>query len=157
MIEIGITEDIRKFEPTAMGFLTTRQLIAVMAGGIPSFLIITSQMKAGISPAENPIWMIFAIPAGLMGWAKFFGLPFEKFFIRVIWDNFINPKQRVLATDNFYNVLYRDMIKQDAAPKKTTKKKRNVISALSVPPELRAYPERFPARHKKSASQTIID
>ena len=84
MIEIGITEDIRKYKPTLFGPFTQRQALCI-AGGVATVGILYKIISAHVeNPADGPWMLIMAAPSILfacIGWLNFFGMPFEIFFL----------------------------------------------------------------------------
>lgn len=95
MIERPIPQDILKYKQKALGNFSARELIfGVIGAGIIAFFCM-GPCKA----IENVSYRIIvsalpAIPFFLIGFVKLYGVPFEKCFIPMIKENFIDPMLR---------------------------------------------------------------
>ena len=143
MIEVNIPQDIREFEPTLIGSLTTRKTIcgtALVAGTLGMYYI---ERAAGISdPFQFPVFMLAAIPPFLIGWLKPYGMHFEKFIVKAFTDNFLAPAHRLYKIENIWDTLDEDIEKQERRQERKEKKKKDKVKETprnKLPMELRPY------------------
>ena len=151
MIEINIPKDIREFEPTLVGVLTTRQVICAIVICITVYATYSLEKAAGIDPMSAPLFILPAVPPGLIGWFKPYGMHFEKFFMKAFRDNVLCPTKRLYKVHNFYDIIaeeqkYKDMSPEEikAAKKEEYKRKQQFKKAKEpprsrLPQELRSY------------------
>ncbi len=148
MIEVAVPQDIREFEPTLLGFLTTRQVVCGGLGLVGIYGIWAMEKSLGLDPMEVPLYLIAAVPAGLIGWFKPYGIKFEKFMATAFVSNIIAPSKRVYKIDNYYTqmekeILYAGMSEEEIAKaeKAESKKKarRKKKARYKLPQELRDY------------------
>lgn len=105
MIEIEIPKDIREYESKLIGPFTTRQLLC----GIGLVLSCYLSYKAAVSVLGDEsslkffFPMICAIPFGLVGWVKPYGMHFEKFAKSVFVSLVLAPAKRFYKIDNVYD------------------------------------------------------
>lgn len=121
MIEIKIPQEINKYEAKMVGPFTFRQ---ALCGGIAAVLswVIYNNLK-GMFDQETIIGIIFVIscPAALIGWIKPYGMPFEKFFVKVFFSTLISPTKRYFKSTDVIEALDKKAVKQ--APKVRKKDK----------------------------------
>ena len=100
MINVQMSDDIRKFETKVISFLTFRQLICVFIGllySIPLSLLIKTGWETRI------IWIcLFASPAVAMGFIKWDGLHFEGIVLRILYMYILTPSKRKVICKNPY-------------------------------------------------------
>lgn len=103
MIEIEMSRDIREFEPKIIGPLSVRQLVCVAIGAviaIPLFMLVPGPIEIRIVLA-----IFLAAPAFIAGFLKLYGMPAEKFFLKVLVPNLTNPTSRKYKTKNTFEYL----------------------------------------------------
>ncbi len=107
MVEVQMTDDVRKYDVKVMGNFNKRQLISLVIGmvySVPITLIIPFGLMG-----KFIIWAILMTPALLCGWVKLMGMTFEMFFFRwMIYLIGIVPRKRKYKT----NLTYREMEKK---------------------------------------------
>lgn len=105
MIEIKIPKEIMKYETKLVGPFTTRQcIILLIFVPIVGFLYVTLKNYMSSTIAAYICLPIGGI-GGLFGWAKPYGLTFEKYLKSVFVSSFIAPSLRVYKTENYYDLL----------------------------------------------------
>ena len=92
MIEVEMTDDIRKFETKTIGPFTTRQVICILIGvayALPIGLAIPTTM-------DNKIFIaiLLAMPAVMCGFVKIDGMPFEALVARMLYTYVLTPPHR---------------------------------------------------------------
>lgn len=108
MIEIEIPQDIREFEPTLVGPLTTRQFLCLVIGGLATYGTYLLEKATGVDPMSYPAFILVAIPFFLVGWYKPYGMHFEKFVGKAFRENIMAPKNRKYIVDNMWDVIIQD-------------------------------------------------
>lgn len=96
MIEVEMTDDIRKYETKTVGPFTTRQVISIVIGAaysIPIGLLIPVSMDNKIF-----IMIMLAVPAFLCGFIKMDGMPFEALAARMLYMYVLTPTHRKYDT-----------------------------------------------------------
>ncbi len=112
MIEIPMTDDIRKYQPKVLGPFTLRQLVCSLLAllfALP-FWILTSDMTI-----DNRILIVAfaALPVLSCGWIKMDGLPLEKLLFRILYFSVLTPKRRKYQSVNTYHSVYPRKKKTD--------------------------------------------
>ena len=107
MIEIEIPKDVRDYETKLLGPFTTRQLICAVCMAV--LCILTYKGASSILGEESSLKIFFpivvAIPFGLIGWVKPYGMKFEKFAKSVFVSMFLSPAKRVYKIkERCYNI-----------------------------------------------------
>lgn len=100
MIEVPMTDDIRKYQPKILGPFTLRQLICVIlaaVAAIPLWGLINLEISDKVLVLCAIVFPIIAC-----GWIKMDGLPFEKLIFRMIYFYCLTPKKRKYVTENTY-------------------------------------------------------
>lgn len=100
MIDVEMSDDIRKYETKTLGMFTTRQLICAFVGlgySLPIGLLIPTS-------ASNKILIIgiLMIPAILCGFVKMDGTHFEVFAMRFLYLYVLTPARRKMIRKNSY-------------------------------------------------------
>lgn len=113
MIEVPIPQDIREFEPTLIGPLTTRHTICLVAMACVTYSVYFIEKSLGIDPMDAPVFMIPAIPIALFGWYKPYGMHFEKFIDKAYNDNFACPTKRLYKIENCWDVISEEKEKEE--------------------------------------------
>ena len=96
MVEVEMSEDIRKFENKLVGGLTKRQLISVAIGvglGAPLGIFVPGDITIKVL-----LVALVALPALLCGWVKLDGMPLEILAVRAVYSNILCPRKRKLKT-----------------------------------------------------------
>lgn len=118
MIEVPMTDDIRKYQPKVLGPFNFRQLFCIIlaaAFALPLWGLVDLSV-------DNKVLVIAIVlfPIIACGWVKLDGLPFEKLIFRLIYYYFLTPKTRKYKTENTYKKAY------DKNKPETSKKKKKV-------------------------------
>lgn len=113
MIEVAIPKDIREFEPTLVGPLTTRHAACITLGGILVYGGYYLEKAMGIDPVNAPFFCLLFIPFALIGWVKPYGMHFEKFIGKCIRDNFVAPAKRLYKIENMWDVIEMESEKEN--------------------------------------------
>lgn len=100
MIEVPMTNDIRKYKPKLIGPLTLRQLICTILGLSYSVPIALS-LNAGWD-TKVLVLLILAAPVVACGWVNMDGLPLEVLAVRLIYFYFLAPPKRIYSFINAY-------------------------------------------------------
>ena len=125
MVEVEMTEDIRKFENKVVGGLTKRQIISVLIGGgigVPLGVFIPGDMTVKILVAA-----LVALPILLCGWVKLDGMPLEILAIRTIYSYVLCPAKRKYKTTNPWRVLltkYEKSVEKQKLSKMSPQKRK---------------------------------
>lgn len=151
MIEVPIPQDIREYETTFVGPLTLRHCVCIAAIGGITYAGYFLEKAAGIDPMSAPLFMIPALPFGLIGWFKPYGMHFEKFIGKAYDENFRCPSKRIFMVENSWDEIVKEKEQEEQkaerakarekgetykAPKKQPFKESN---RNSLPQELRPY------------------
>lgn len=140
MIEVSIPEDIRKYEPTFLGPLTTRQTICATAMVCSIYATYFLEKAVGITdPMNAPFFLFFALPPFFIGWCKPYGMYFEKFVFKAFRENFLAPNKRPYKVDNMWDII---LLENEYGADRIEKRKRAVTKEMprnKIPEELRAY------------------
>ncbi len=120
MIEVPMTNDIRKYQPKVLGPFNTRQIICIVLAtviAIPFWGLVQMEM-------DDKILVMCAImfPIIACGWITMDGLPFEKLFIRMLYFYVLTPKKRKYVSSN----TYREILNKSKKQTKDSKKKKKV-------------------------------
>ena len=145
MIEVSIPKDIRDFEPTLVGPLTTRKFVCLIAmvGGVYGTYML--EKSVGVEePLSAPFFLIVGLIPFLIGWFKPYGQHFEKFIGKAVRDNFIAPKNRLYKIENMWDTIAEEEKAnaegQDPAQRQKERKKEVKETPRSkLPQELRGY------------------
>lgn len=133
MIEIKIPKEIRDYKEVIFAGLNFRQIISLFltfAINIPLYLY-TKQFIGD----ELASWLVMftGAPVFLLGFIKFDGMPFEKYFQIMLRFNFLVPRKRRYKIENIYTNLYdeqRKMGEESIRPKNNRKGRiQNVLKA----------------------------
>lgn len=94
MLEVKIPQEIRKYEAKMVGPFTTRQAICVVCAALAGWLLFTAFRTSITKAVLIGIIMAVGFPAGLIGWWKPYGMPFEKFFVKILFSTLLSPAKR---------------------------------------------------------------
>lgn len=141
MIEIVVPKDIREYEPTLIGPLTTRKAVCLVVMCAFVYGVYLLEKAFGIEdPLEMPIFLFFGIPPFLVGWYKPFGMHLEKFLGKAFRDNFIAPQNRPYKIENMWDTILAEEKKKNTVNRKTPEKKETrETPRTKLPEELKAY------------------
>lgn len=145
MIEIEVPADIREYEPTLIGPLTTRQTVSVVVTGCVVYAVYMIEKAVGITdPSTVPVFLFFGVPPFLVGFMpKMYGMYVEKFIGRVYRDNFAAPKNRPYKVENMWDGILEEERKASAIQaRKNGKENAGTVKPTpraKLPEELRAY------------------
>lgn len=105
MIEVEMTDDIRKYDTKLLGPFSKRQLVCsviALAYSVPIGLLLP------INGLGNRIITIFflAVPVLSCGWFKMDGAPLEVVVMRMIYMYFLTPaKRKYIKTCTFHEAM----------------------------------------------------
>lgn len=124
MIEVEMSDDIRKYEPKLLGPLTKRQLICLILSALlffPTYLFFSD-----IEDMTNRVLLscIPAIPTILCGWMKYDGAPFEIFVLRGFIINNYLPKQRKYRSELRLKEKLDEIKKEERISKMSAKERK---------------------------------
>lgn len=105
MIEIEIPKDILRFKTKLIGPFTARQFVCVALGAavtFPAYMILKEYFIRDVVLLGV---MLILAPFILCGFVTLYGLPFEKYAMIFIRNNFRAPTKRPYKTNNFYRDL----------------------------------------------------
>lgn len=111
MIEVEMSEDIRKYEPKAVGPFTLRQLICF---GIAAIIAIPIAILLPLR-WDNKLLVacIIVVPIALCGYIKMDGMPFEVLVLRLVYMYILTPGKRKYKRENTYRTAMKRMQKQE--------------------------------------------
>lgn len=108
MIEVGIPQDIREYEPTLIAWFTTRQVVCGIVAAVLIYAGYFLEKAVGIEdPLNQPLFLILAIPPILIGWFRPYGMHLEDFIFKAINDNYIAKKNRPYVVENVWNEIIK--------------------------------------------------
>ena len=102
MIEIEVSKDIKAHEVKIIGPFTGRQLTCIgisLMYGIPILMV-----TPGSFLIKSVVAIVLMMPTIMCGWCKLYGLPLEKYMLKVI-RTMLRPKDRKYETRNRYEYL----------------------------------------------------
>ncbi|MCI9545802.1 MAG: PrgI family protein [Lachnospiraceae bacterium] len=105
MIEIKIPQEINKYESKLVGPFTTRQTICVIC--MAALCVGTYYTLKNIVSTDALYFVCFciAIPFGLLGWYKPYGMKAEKFFLAVFFNVVISSSRRIFKSENMISAI----------------------------------------------------
>ena len=124
MIEIKLPKDIRDYKEVLFAGLNLRQIVSLsMAFAINVPLYLYSKSYIG---EELASWLVMltGVPVFLLGFIKFDGMPFEKYFMIMLRFNFIVPRKRKYKIENIYTIIYEHQRKAEIDNIKIIKDKK---------------------------------
>lgn len=124
MIEIKIPKEIRDYKEVIFAGLTLRQIICLSIAfliNVPLYLY----TKPYIGD-ELASWLVIftGVPIFLIGFIKFDGMSFEKYFKIMLRFNFLVPRKRKYKTENIYTIIFDEQSKSVEEILKSKKEKR---------------------------------
>lgn len=141
MVEIRITRELGDFAPKLVGPLTGRQVLCVLAGAIPCYLMYTKLRQ--YMPIDV-IGFFCIIPAGIavaFGWIRPYGMKMEVFLRSIFITSILAPANRRYRGSNRTRKLFSAIEKAELAaieaeqgekrkkkPQKQTKYKRSPLA-----------------------------
>lgn len=99
MIEKNVPRDMSKYEAKLIGPLTTRHVVCLVPGAIVAVLAFFA-FKGVLGDAALLISTILAVPFGLCGLYKPYGIPFEKYAKTVFCSVVLSPTKKKYKTEN---------------------------------------------------------
>ncbi len=111
MIEIKIPKEIRDYKEVIFAGLNLRQIISLtIAFAVNVPLYIYTKKYLGDELAS---WLVMftGVPVFLIGFIKFDGMPFEKYFQIMLRFNFLVPRKRRYKVENIYTSIYEGQMK----------------------------------------------
>jgi len=128
MIEIKIPKEIRDYKEVIFAGLNLRQIISLsiaFAINVPLYIFTKPYIGDEIS---SWLVMITGVPVFLVGFIKFDGMPFEKYFLIMLRFNFLVPRKRRYKIDNIYTILYQGQRKmgEESIRSKNNRKGRSL-------------------------------
>lgn len=139
MIEREIVKDIKSYEPKFIGPFSLRQTVCVALGAASSFPVFFLLNRVFITEFSLLVASVVIAPFLVCGWYKPYDIPFEKFVYRYIKITLMTPSKRKYKTNNYYEKLYFEELKDESKPltkseirkrKKEEKKIRKEIASL---------------------------
>ena len=127
MIEIKIPKEIRDYKEVIFAGLNLRQIISlIIAFAVNVPLYIYTKKYLG---DELTSWLVMftGVPVFLIGFIKFDGMPFEKYFKIMLRFNFLVPRKRKYKVENIYTAIYEGQMKFFENGLKLRRKKKGRI------------------------------
>lgn len=119
MIRVSMPQNFKEYDPKLFLNMTSRQLIALGVGLLYS-IPLTVNLPLGDTMAQRATYfMIFMLPALVMGWFDFRGIPFNLFIWQIIRSMFLCPMKRKYKPD--YG--YQEMLEKKRPVKKIKRSK----------------------------------
>jgi hypothetical protein len=119
MLQVEMTDDIRKYQPKLVGPFTTRQCVCIMIGllfALPAaFLIHTEDITNRIV-----IFCCIAAPFIACGYVKMDGAYLEVLLIRALYSFFLAPPKRKQVVNNTFKE-YMDFLEKKKEQQKMSK------------------------------------
>ncbi len=106
MIEVQMTDDVRKIDPKVVGRYTKRQIICLLIAATYA-VPIAINLPLELVP-KLAIGTTLAAPVVLCGWIKVNKEPFEIVAVRYIYKKFLTPQKRKVKILN----PYKDALKK---------------------------------------------
>ena len=107
MIEVDIPSiDPIQHEPKLIFGMTLRQAICVIVGGVGGVgaFLLMHFLVPGVQDLAVVGFLLFALPAVLMGWYKPYNMKAEEYLKLVYYNNYIAYPTRILKTDDAMDV-----------------------------------------------------
>ncbi len=115
MVEIRITRELGDFAPKLVGPLTGRQVLCVLAGAIPCYIMYT-QLRQFLP--IDVIGFFCIIPAGIavaFGWIRPYGMKMEVFLRSIFITSILAPAIRRYRGPNRTQLLFSAIEKAELA------------------------------------------
>lgn len=127
MIEIKIPKEIRDYKEVIFAGLNLRQIISLtiaFAVNVPLYIYTKKYLGD-----ELTSWLVMftGVPVFLIGFIKFDGMPFEKYFQIMLRFNFLVPRKRRYKVENIYTSIYEGQMKFFENGLKLRRKKKGRI------------------------------
>lgn len=123
MIEVKMTDDIRKRDTKAVGPFSFRQIVCIIIGAsyaVPIAVAIPADITVKIL-----IGLVLASPAALCGFIRLNREPFEIVLIRWVYKHLLTPcKRKTKSGDPYFRELKRIRTRKEM--KSNGKKKKEV-------------------------------
>lgn len=113
MITVRIPKEIREYKEKLAFGLTARQLIATVIAlviCVPTYLYGSKFMSEDVL---SWIIILIALPCAGIGFIKKNGMPFEKYALAVLKQNFICPQKTHFKSDNFFRKAQNQADKEE--------------------------------------------
>lgn len=125
MIEIKIPQEINKYESKLVGPLTTRQTACVVC--IAALCLGVYHILKGLVNTDTlyAICFTIAIPFGIIGWYKPYGMKAEKFFLAVFFNVVISSSRRIFKSENIISAIESKCTTSGVEELNDKKKKKN--------------------------------
>lgn len=144
MIEVQMTNDIRRFETKTFGMFTTRQVVCILIGLFIGFPI---GFAIPFSETSNKILvsMMLAIPFWLCGFIKIDHSPLEFIALRWLYMKVLTPPKRKCIRESDWRKEEikikekRRLAKMTPKERKNYQKTKKVTVKYSKNPEFRGY------------------
>ena len=108
MIEIELSKDIKEQDVKILGPFTARQAVCLLIAG--SYGVPMMFLLPGTFLLRSVIAIVAMMPVILCGWCKVYGIPLEKFAVKVL-KSFRGTKERKYVTENrFENLVEKKTI-----------------------------------------------
>ena len=107
MIEVDIPSiDPIQHEPKLIFGMTLRQAICVIVGGVGGVgaFLLMHFLIPGVQDLAVMGFLLFALPAVLMGWYKPYNMKAEDYFKLVYYNTYVAYPTRILKTDDAMDV-----------------------------------------------------
>ena len=106
MLEVEMTDDIRKYKAKALGRFTLRQT-AYVAIGLVVGIIVALLVPLPIT-LRLTFGLIIVVPFALCGFVTIGGCTFEVILIKWVYSHILTPQKRKVIIKNPYREEYKD-------------------------------------------------
>ena len=109
MLQLQIPQEINKYESKLVGSLTTRQTFSIVGMAIVAvggYNLLKNIVSGDLLYA---ICLTLAVPFALIGWKKVDGMPFEKFFMAVLFNTIISTSRRIFKSESIISNIEKKL------------------------------------------------
>lgn len=135
MIEIKIPQEINKYESKLVGPLTTRQTACVVC--MAALCAGTYYILKDIINSDILYFTCFlmAVPFGVIGWYKPYGMRAEKFILAVLFNTIISSSRRIFKSQNIISIIENKFTTPDVKEMNDKKGKRKPKAKKATDPK----------------------
>lgn len=113
MIEKNVPRDMSKYEAKLIGPFTTRHVVCLVPGAIVAVLAFFA-LKGVLGDAALLVSTVLALPFGLCGMYKPYGIPFERYAKTVFYSVVLSPTKKKYKSENTYSAWFDVKEPEDA-------------------------------------------
>ena len=120
-MEVKINKEIREYTESTFFGLSLRQFVcSILACAVAVALYFILRNHLG---TETLSWLciVAAAPFALMGFVRYNGMTAERFIWAWLKSEVLSPRQLVFHSENIYQEMFKEVIKQHENPAQHTK------------------------------------